>query len=399
MRGGDPLTEAGSQRARGLIYHVWPDLILRAHLDRSVSTIKADAAARTFGCGGAGVVWGVLDSGIDATHPHFAAHDTLTSPAVSKLHRDFTIPSDPSAPGAKPSPLTDAFGHGTHVAGIIAGQAPSDTRDAADRRQRTDRAGPAAVGASHAAGGRHPVRGGAEGEPGQPQGARRQRQHAVERGDPGDRLRPRRQQRRSGPADPRRQPVPRLPMAAGGLRGRAKPAVPGIGPADRYRGDRGRQRRQRGRGRNHGRACPATCTGSCRPSPIRATPRPRSPSDRCTATDRTPTASRSTPRRAPPSTDARNRTWWRPGKRITSAATGLMRRCAAAGARRRRPGAGGPLHRGQRHVDVGGARLGGDRGVLVSAHGIHRPTRIGEESCSATPRLTWDATSSTRAPA
>jgi subtilisin family serine protease len=126
VRGGDPVTEAGSQRARGLIYHVWPDLILRAHLDRSVSTIKADAAARTFGCAGAGVVWGVLDSGIDATHPHFATHDTLTAPAVSKLHRDFTILSDGSTPGAKPSPLTDAYGHGTHVAGIIAGQAPSD---------------------------------------------------------------------------------------------------------------------------------------------------------------------------------------------------------------------------------------------------------------------------------
>jgi subtilisin family serine protease len=126
VRGGDPVTEAGSQRARGLIYHVWPDLILRAHVDRSVSTIKADAAIRTFGCAGAGVVWAVLDSGIDASHPHFAAHDTLTAPAVSKLHRDFTIPSDPSTPGAKPSPLTDAYGHGTHVAGIIAGQAPSD---------------------------------------------------------------------------------------------------------------------------------------------------------------------------------------------------------------------------------------------------------------------------------
>jgi subtilisin family serine protease len=128
VRGGDPVTEAGAQRARGLIYHVWPDLILRAHLDRSVSTIKADAAARTFGCTGAGVVWGVLDSGIDATHPHFAAHETLTAPAVSKLHRDFTIPSDPSVPGTKPSPLTDAYGHGTHVAGIIAGQAPLDTK-------------------------------------------------------------------------------------------------------------------------------------------------------------------------------------------------------------------------------------------------------------------------------
>ena len=125
VQGGDPVTEAGSRRARGLIYHVWPDLIVRAHLDRSVSTIKADAAARTFGGAGAGVVWAVLDSGIDATHPHFAAHDTLTAPAVAKLHFDFTTAT---IPGAKPSPLTDAYGHGTHVAGIIAGQAPPDAK-------------------------------------------------------------------------------------------------------------------------------------------------------------------------------------------------------------------------------------------------------------------------------
>ena len=123
LRGGDPGTQAGAQRARGLIFHVWPDLILRAHIDRSVSTIKADAAARTFRCGGDGVVWGVIDSGIDASHPHFNAHHTLSGPGVAKLHRDFTIPSSPDD---KPSPLTDAFGHGTHVAGIIAGEAPQD---------------------------------------------------------------------------------------------------------------------------------------------------------------------------------------------------------------------------------------------------------------------------------
>ncbi|MGB8207554.1 MAG: S8 family peptidase [Mycobacterium sp.] len=119
VRGGD----AGGDRGLGLIYRVWPDLVLRAHLDRSVSTIKADAAIRTFGSAGTGIVWAVLDSGIDATHPHFATHDTLTASAVAKLHRDFTIPSSPDA---KPSPLADAYGHGTHVAGIIAGQAPKD---------------------------------------------------------------------------------------------------------------------------------------------------------------------------------------------------------------------------------------------------------------------------------
>jgi subtilisin family serine protease len=106
-----------------LIYHIWADLVVEAHLDRSLTTIKADAAARSYGGGGAGLVWAVLDSGIDARHPHFAAHRTLCADAVSSLHRDFTIPPTPDAPR---DPLADPFGHGTHVAGIIAGQAPTD---------------------------------------------------------------------------------------------------------------------------------------------------------------------------------------------------------------------------------------------------------------------------------
>ncbi len=122
-QGGASPTAASIARARQLIYHVWPDLVIEAHLDRSVTTIKADAAARTFGCYGAGVVWAVLDSGIDAKHPHFAANHTLTAAAVKHLHRDFTIPSSPGAPRA---PLTDGYGHGTHIAGIIAGEMPSD---------------------------------------------------------------------------------------------------------------------------------------------------------------------------------------------------------------------------------------------------------------------------------
>ena len=114
-----------------LIYHIWPDLIVEAHLDRSVTTIKADAATRTYGCGGAGVVWAVLDSGIDGRHPHFATHDTCRR----AWSPDCTATS-PFPPRRTPSrdPLTDVFGHGTHIAGIIAGQAPP-TRPTAHRHQ------------------------------------------------------------------------------------------------------------------------------------------------------------------------------------------------------------------------------------------------------------------------
>ncbi len=111
-----------AEQARQLIYHVWPDLVVEAHLDRSLTTIKADAAERTYGCGGSGVVWAVLDSGINQNHPHFAQYATLTADAVKNLHRDFSI-RDPGMPDA---PLVDVVGHGTHVAGIIAGCAPTD---------------------------------------------------------------------------------------------------------------------------------------------------------------------------------------------------------------------------------------------------------------------------------
>jgi subtilisin family serine protease len=121
--GGSSLpTDRQARRARDLIYHVWPDLVVDAHLDRSLSTIKADAAERTYGCRGDGIVWGVLDSGINETHPHFAQYVTLAADAVKDLHKDFSL----RQPGVPDAPLVDVVGHGTHVAGIIAGCAPSD---------------------------------------------------------------------------------------------------------------------------------------------------------------------------------------------------------------------------------------------------------------------------------
>lgn len=105
------------------IYKIWPDHKLEAFLDRSVKLIKADACHRTFEARGEGIVWAVIDSGVEGTHPHFRTHANLDLETVVKHgsdalnHRDFTS-------GAEERPLVDVFGHGTHVAGILGGVTP-----------------------------------------------------------------------------------------------------------------------------------------------------------------------------------------------------------------------------------------------------------------------------------
>ncbi|MFQ6394428.1 S8 family serine peptidase [Nocardia sp. KC 131] len=93
-------------------------------IDVSARTVKADAARRTFDACGRGIRWAVVDSGIDRTHPHFDAAKTLLADDVFPLHRDFTKSVNPG-PETVDSALQDGLGHGTHVAGIIAGHLPS----------------------------------------------------------------------------------------------------------------------------------------------------------------------------------------------------------------------------------------------------------------------------------
>ncbi len=107
---------AHPESADRAIYRAWPDFPVRPLIDASVVTVKADAARRSYDAAGRDVVWAVVDSGIEQRHPHFQAHGNLTG-EVAELHRDFTVAGPPISGGA----LTDDFGHGTHVAGIIAG--------------------------------------------------------------------------------------------------------------------------------------------------------------------------------------------------------------------------------------------------------------------------------------
>ena len=99
------------------IFHVWPDFVVRAQMWKSVPAVKADACRRAFDTSGKGILWAILDSGIDSGHPHFSKFGNLQNLPASVTHMDFT--TDPPAVVAAPA---DDYGHGTHVAGIIAGQ-------------------------------------------------------------------------------------------------------------------------------------------------------------------------------------------------------------------------------------------------------------------------------------
>jgi serine protease AprX len=99
---------SGERAARGAIYRIWPNFGIAALITRSVITTKCQAVHRSFNATGSGIVWAVLDSGIQGDHPHFAMHKNLDGLA----HKSF-VGGDP---------LQDDAGHGTHVAGILAGQ-------------------------------------------------------------------------------------------------------------------------------------------------------------------------------------------------------------------------------------------------------------------------------------
>jgi subtilisin family serine protease len=150
--------EAEKDPGLRVIYKLWPDFPVKPLMDRSVATVKADAASKSYSATGAGITWAVIDSGIDGTHPHFGSesdneNSAIYHPSVADIHYDFTAngapepgaPTDPNDPPpgdqsenakearekarlqrARNAALRDELGHGSHVAGIIAGGLPKE---------------------------------------------------------------------------------------------------------------------------------------------------------------------------------------------------------------------------------------------------------------------------------
>ncbi len=92
-----------------LVKRIWRNEAKRALLETSITTIHATAAHTGYQALGRDIAWAVLDSGIKKDHPHFLRHNNIVA-EVDCTKRTVTEGSAP-----------DQNGHGTHVAGIIAG--------------------------------------------------------------------------------------------------------------------------------------------------------------------------------------------------------------------------------------------------------------------------------------
>ena len=94
-----------------LVERIALDRLTFGFSERTSATVGADAARQELGLDGAGIGVAVIDSGVTAWHNDLADEAAPTTQRVDRFVNFVTGQSEPH----------DDYGHGTHVAGIIAG--------------------------------------------------------------------------------------------------------------------------------------------------------------------------------------------------------------------------------------------------------------------------------------
>ena len=97
------------------VYRMFVNGRKSALMDRSIAAIQSPTARLGYGADGSGITWAVLDTGVDCSHPHFNDSEILEGGNIATAW-DCTRRGKIVRGGE-----TDTNGHGSHVAGIIAG--------------------------------------------------------------------------------------------------------------------------------------------------------------------------------------------------------------------------------------------------------------------------------------
>lgn len=101
---------------------VWRNSEKRALIAQSTHTVQARPANLGYGADGHAITWAVLDTGIRADHPHFARTSYGRNVVMEQYDCMGLGPARRLVPGDVEFGSLDDNGHGTHVAGIIAGE-------------------------------------------------------------------------------------------------------------------------------------------------------------------------------------------------------------------------------------------------------------------------------------
>ncbi len=109
-----PASTAAWLRSAGLGVHA--NEVLELHLDQSVPKIRADIVKESLGPVRSGPTVFIIDTGLDSMHPDF----TMGSNLAANLGVDRS-PNGLVSGIAPDRPINDRSGHGSHVAGIVAG--------------------------------------------------------------------------------------------------------------------------------------------------------------------------------------------------------------------------------------------------------------------------------------